>query len=126
VLLGTLVIAYGVGPWIIQSGIGEEIVKGQIAPTYLNDCVNLLAIAMAPRKAETTLTFGPIPNFRTTYGYDPASSEETKNAPMTDCQVISGIGGATNDRRASGYSKSPANCFMPPALPPRAPVERHW
>src|SRR5215467_12753449 len=66
---------------------------------------------MAPRKAETTLMFGPIPNFRTTYGYDPATSEETKNAPTTDCQVISGTGGATNCG-ASSPSKSPANCVM--------------
>jgi uncharacterized oligopeptide transporter (OPT) family protein len=44
-LLGTLVIAYGVGPWIIQSGIGGEIVRGQIAPTYWDHCQTLVALA---------------------------------------------------------------------------------
>src|SRR5262245_16022098 len=57
---------------------------------------------MAPRNAETTLTFGPIPSFSTTYGYEPATSEEMMNAPVTDCQVSSRIwpGSAVVDSEA--------------------------
>ena len=44
-LLGTLVITYGVGPWIIQSGIGQEIVQGQIAADYWDRCQMLIATA---------------------------------------------------------------------------------
>jgi OPT family oligopeptide transporter len=44
-LLGTLVITYGIGPWIIQSGIGQEIVQGQIADQYWGECQRLVAIA---------------------------------------------------------------------------------
>jgi OPT family oligopeptide transporter len=44
-LLGTLVITYLIGPWIIQSGIGQEIVHGQIAAQYWDVCQRLVAIA---------------------------------------------------------------------------------
>ena len=44
-LLGTLVIVYPVGPWIIEFGIGQEIVRGQIADQYWAQCQSLVAIA---------------------------------------------------------------------------------
>lgn len=44
-LLGTLVIGYVVGPWVIHSGIGLEIVQAQIAPAYLARCQDLVSFS---------------------------------------------------------------------------------
>jgi len=44
-LLGTLVVAYGIGPWLLSSGVGLEIVQGQIAPQHWAECQRLVAIA---------------------------------------------------------------------------------
>src|SRR5207247_1656120 len=43
-LLGTLVIAYGVGPWLINSGIGQHIVQGQIAAQFWDECQRVVAV----------------------------------------------------------------------------------
>ena len=44
-LLGTLLILYPIGPWIIGSGIGEELVRSQIADQYWAQCQSLVGIA---------------------------------------------------------------------------------
>jgi OPT family oligopeptide transporter len=44
-LLGTLVVVYPLGPWIIGSGIGHEIVKSQIADRYWPQCQSFAAVA---------------------------------------------------------------------------------
>jgi OPT family oligopeptide transporter len=43
-LLGTLVIVYAIGPWIVHSGIGQEIVRGQIADQYWDQCQALVTV----------------------------------------------------------------------------------
>lgn len=43
-LLGTLVTAFIIGPWVIGSGVGEEIVRGQIAAEFWDRCQTLVAI----------------------------------------------------------------------------------
>jgi uncharacterized oligopeptide transporter (OPT) family protein len=43
-LLGTLVTGYIIGPWVIGSGIGDDIVRGQIAPEYWDRCQTLVAL----------------------------------------------------------------------------------
>src|SRR5262249_4982668 len=44
-LLGTVLIIYPIGPWIIGSGIGQEIVRSQIADQYWAQCQSLVAVA---------------------------------------------------------------------------------
>src|SRR5262249_53135898 len=43
-LLGTLIIACGVGPWLVHSGIAEEIVKSQIAERHWEHCLSLVGL----------------------------------------------------------------------------------
>lgn len=66
-LLGTLVITYGIGPWIINSGIGQEIAQAQVAPQYWAECERLLAIANlgADQQAFLSAHCGPLRNLRT-------------------------------------------------------------
>jgi uncharacterized oligopeptide transporter (OPT) family protein len=44
-LLGTLVVAYVIGPWVVTSGVGMEIVRSQIAPQYWDMCQTYVAAA---------------------------------------------------------------------------------
>lgn len=44
-LLGTLLIVYPIGPWIIDSGIGLEIARSQIASQHWEQCQMLVAAA---------------------------------------------------------------------------------
>jgi len=48
-LLGTLVTGYIIGPWVIGSGIGDSIVRGQIAPEYWDRCQALVALVKPTR-----------------------------------------------------------------------------
>ena len=43
-LLGTLIITWGVGPWLVHSGIAEEIVRSQIAERYWEQCQSLVGL----------------------------------------------------------------------------------
>jgi len=47
-LLGTLVVVFVAGPWIMSSGIGLEIVRSNIAPVNLAQCDTLYAMSTIP------------------------------------------------------------------------------
>jgi uncharacterized oligopeptide transporter (OPT) family protein len=55
-LAGSLLVWLVLGPWIISSGIGEEIVRGQILPQYWEPC--RAAVAAANPTAEQTAFIG--------------------------------------------------------------------
>lgn len=67
-LLGTLVVTYGIGPWIMQpGGIGEEIVRGQIAPDSWERCQMLVAMVNplpADDQAFISAHCGPLQNLK--------------------------------------------------------------
>src|ERR1043166_1340520 len=71
-LLGSLIIAFGVGPWIIESGIGQQMVEAQIGPSYWSECQRLVAITH-PDSVETAFLSshcGLLQNLRR-HGYFP-------------------------------------------------------
>ena len=65
-LLGTLLILYPIGPWIIGSGIGQEIVRSQIADQYWAQCQSLVGIASpAPEQSAFIAAHcGPLQNLQ--------------------------------------------------------------
>ncbi len=50
-LLGSFVTAFVIGPWVIGSGIGVQMVESQVAAQFLNECKQLITIA-SPAKAQ--------------------------------------------------------------------------
>jgi OPT family oligopeptide transporter len=51
-LLGTVVIALIIGPWLINSGIAEEIVRSQIAERYWQQCQAMIGASATPEQAD--------------------------------------------------------------------------